>query len=281
VPILDNRAQNAVNTDVGLKISKPGYDAKRTFGQNLVYNSSWPTLAVAYETTITNPITSLGATSTVAHPVGFAPFTFIWAIGPDPSGLTGAVCTRRIPGAADVDTGSVYLKDTGLSGLETDFLYTATKLHIKCFQLDLSKDIDYILAPGETFKMPYDNNFGFKVAKFNKNIDSKDLRDFAIHSRCQGALVLAVKTQATNDPANPTTAQYTTKYTRPVWVYGFVRSTAGKYKWAALGGQAYPITRSDGFVTNLAYVGASGDDGVTLVILRDPMFAANAVLATY
>lgn len=279
--ILDNRTQNAVNTDVGVKISKPGYDAKRTVGQNLVYNSSWPTLAVAFETTINNPLTGGGTTATVPHPLGFSPFTFVWAVGADPSGLTGAVSERRIPGAADVDSSNIYLKTGGLSTIETDFLYSATKLHIKSFQLDLSKDIDYILAPGETFKMPYDNNFGVKMAKLNKSVDSKDLRDFAIHSRCQGALVLAVKTQDTNNPANPTTAQYTNKFASPVWVYGFVRGTNGRYKWAALGGQAYPITRTDGFVTNLAYVGASGDNGVTLVILRDPMFAPNAVLATY
>jgi hypothetical protein len=154
-------------------------------------------------------------------------------------------------------------------------------LHIKSFQLDLSKDVDYVLPPGDTFKTPYDNNFGIKVPKLNKSVDSKDLRDFAVHSRCQGALVLAVKTQDTNDPANPTTTQYTNKLTTPVWVYGFVRGTDGKYKWAALGGQAYPITKTDGFITNLAYVGAAGDNGVTIVILRDPMFAPNSVIATY
>lgn len=279
--IIDNRTQKAVNTDVGLKISKPGYDAKKSSGQNLLYNSSWPTLAVAYETTITNPLTSGGATGTVAHSLGFPPFTFVWAIGPDPSGLTGAVSERRIPVTADVDGTNVYLKTGGTSGIETDFLYTATKLNIKCFQLDLSKDIDYILAPGETFKTPYDNNFGFKVAKLNKNVDSKDLRDFAVHSRCQGPMVLAVKTQDTSDASNPTTVQYTNKFSTPVWVYGFVRGTNGRYKWAALGGQAYPITKTDGFVTNLAYIGAAGDNGVTIVILRDPMFAPNSVIATY
>lgn len=277
--IVDNRTQKAVNTDVGFKISKPGYDAKRTVGQNLVFSSSWPTLSVAFEKTIPNPITSGFATGQVAHNLNFPPFTFVWAIGPDPSGLTGAVASRRIPDCADVDSTNVYLADNG-SGIEADFLYTATHLHIKSFQLDLSKDIDYILAPGETFKTPYDNNFGVKFAKPNKLASSTDLRDFAIHSRCQGALVLAVKTQATNDPANPTTTQYTNKFSTPVWVYGFTRS-GGRYHWAPLGGQAYPITQTNGFVTNLAYIGAAGDDGVTLVILRDPMFAPNSIVTTY
>lgn len=280
--ILDNRTQKAVNTDVGVKISKPGYDARRSSGQNVLYNSSWPTLSVAFETTITNPVTSPGASGTTNHKLQFPPLTFVWAIGADPSGLTGAVCSRRIPVVGGVDKNTVYLSSAYASGIERDFLFTATKLHIKCFQLDLSKDIDYVLAPGETFKTPYDNNFGIKVAKQNKSVDSKDLRDFSVHSRCQGALVLAVKTQATNDPANPTTAQYTSKFTTPVWVAGYTRSTGtGIYHWAQLGGNAYPKIITDGFVTNLLYAGGSGDDGVTLVILRDPMFAPNTVLATY
>lgn len=276
---LDNRTQNAVNTDVGVKISKPGYDARKTSGQNVIYNSSWPTLAVAYETTINNPLTSGISSGSVDHNLNFPPFTLVWAIGADPSGLTGAQCVRRIPVVGSVDTSKVYLSPSGASGLEDDFLFTATKLHIKCFQLDLSKDVDYILAPGETFKTPYDNSFGIKVVKPRKDINSKDLRDFVLHSRCQGALVLAVKTQATNNPANPTVTQYTSKFASPVWVYGYVRQSTGRYKWAPLGGQSYPITSTDGFVTSLGY--AFGDTGVTLVILRDPMIAPNTVIATY
>lgn len=276
---VDNRQQNIVNTDVGVKISKPGYDARRSAGQNMLYNSSWPTLAVAYETTIPNPLTSGAGSGTVNHNLTFPPLTFVWATGPDPSGLTGATCTRRIPVVASVDETTVYLSPSGTSLVETDFLYTATDLNIKCFQLDLSRDIDYILASGDTFKSPYDNSFGIKVVKPRKNIESKDLRDYILHSRCQGALVLAVKTQDTINPSNPGEIQYTSKLPTPVWVYGFTRSAAGQYKWAPLGGNAYPETDTDGYQSNLVY--GFGDTGASLVILRDPMFAPNVVFATY
>lgn len=278
---LDNRIQNAQNTDVGVKISKPGYDARKTSGQNVIYNSSWPTLAVAFETTITNPLTSLLTSGTVAHNLTYVPFTMVWAIGTDTKSGLGTPAVRRIPGCADIDRTNVYLKTGGLTGLETDFLYTATQLHIKCFQLDLSVDVDYLLAPGETFKTPYDNSFGIKVVKPRKNINSTDLRDFVIHSRCQGAMVLAVKTQDTNNPANPTITQYTSKLKTPVWVYGYVRSNTGKYRWAALGGQAYPLTASDGYTSSITYIGGAGDNGATLVVLRDPMFAPNTIIGTY
>lgn len=282
MPTLDNRTINAIKTDVGFKISKPGFDANKSIGSGLVFSSSWPSLNVIFETTITNTITGLASPPiTVPHGQTFACFGFVWAIGPDNSGLTGSVTTRRIPAMFSVDGTNVYLGQVGLSGIETNFLYTATKLHIKCFEIDLSKDVDYVLAPGDTFKSSYDNSFGVKVVKPNKDINSKDLRDFTLHSRCQSALILAVKTQDTNDPANPTITQYTSKYKDPVWVYGFTRSTAGKYRFAPLGGQSYPLTATNGFTTSLQYQSGAGDNGATLVILRDPMFAATSLAVTY
>lgn len=276
---LDNTTKKAVATDVGFKISKPGFDARRTAGNNLVFSSSWPGLQVLFEKVINNPINGPGLSSTLGHNLKFPPLTFVWAYGPDPSGIANS--SRRIAGMASVDSNTVYLSDNGLSGIETDFLYSASKLIVRCFQIDLSKDVDYILAPGDTFKYPYDSNFGVKVAKQNKNINSTDLRDFALHSRAQSPLVLAVKTQDTANPANPQTVQYTNKFSYPVWVYGYVKSTAGLFKFADLGGQSYPITRTDGFVSSLTYNPSSGDNGATLVILRDPMFSATQTTAQY
>jgi hypothetical protein len=278
--ILDNTVKNAVNTNVGFKISKPGYDANKTAGSNLVFSSSWPSLQTAFEATIDNPITGPGGALTIAHNLKFPPFTMVWAGGPDPSGLTAAMAVRRIMGCVDVDGTNLYLNDNNLSGGDAGFLYSATKLHIKSFQVDLSKDIDYILAAGDTFKGAYDANFGVKMVKKGKDINSRDLRDFAIHSRAQSPLVLAIKTQATNNAANSGTTQYTSKYKYPIWVYGYVCS-AGRYRFSPLGGQAYPVTFTDGFSTNLTYEPTAGDDGATLVVLRDPMFAANSITATY
>lgn len=278
----DNRTVNAVKTDVGFKISKPGYDANKSAGSNLVFSSSWPSLNVVFETTITNTITSFASPAiTVAHGQTFPCFGFVWAIGPDTKSGLGNPAVRRIPAMYNVDSQNFYLNTAALSNLETDFLFTATKLHIKCFQLDLSKDIDYILAPGDSFRSPYDSSFGVKWVKPNKDINSTDLRDFAVHSRAQSALILAVKTQETNDASTPDTTQYTSKFRDPVWVYGFVRSTAGRYRFAPLGGQAYPKTATNGFTTSLQYLSGAGDNGATLVILRDPMFAPTSTAVTY
>jgi hypothetical protein len=279
-PYTDNAATPAQNTVVGFKISKPGYDATRTAGNNYVFNSSWPSLPIAFE----KIITGTGSPMTVAHNLKFPPFSMVWSPITAPSGGR-TVGIRSIP---IVDTTNVYLTST-VSG---------QKYIIRCFQLDLSRDIDYNLAPGDTFNMPYDNNFGIKAVKPFKDINSKDLRDFALHSRAQSPLILAVKTEKTIPGANVGTGignvvQYTSKLSYPVWVYGFIKlgSTsaaalgvaAGAYRPAPYYSQNYPRTFTDGFKSYIGYIstGSSPDVGATLVILRDPMFSSTPVTVQY
>lgn len=266
-PYTDNATTPAPPATVGFKISKPGRDATRAAGQHFVFNSSWPSLPIAFEITLTAPFPA-----SVAHGLKFPPFTMMWATQSDPSGV-GTVGVRSIP---NVDSTNVYTG--GVVG---------TKLKIRCFQLDLTKDIDYALAPGDTSNMPYDRNFGVKVVKAGKDINSRDMRDFAIHSRCQSPLVLAVKTEKTIPTANLGTGignvvQYTSKLNYPLWVYGFVRQASGIYRYAPYYSQAYPRVFTDGFKSYLGY-GPSGstDNGATLVILRDPMFASNPTTVQY
>lgn len=191
-----------------------------------------------------------------------------WVYKADPSGI-GNVGSRVFP---SVDTINAYLT------------VTATKVIIRCFRLDLSKDIDYSLAPGDTFNGPYDPNYGIKFVKPNKDINSRDLRDFAIHSRAQSPLILSVKTQKTIPSANVGTGignviQFTSKLKYPVWVYGYIKQSTGKYVPAPYYSQSYPRVFTDGFK---AYIGYTGTDiGATLVILRDPMFAASSTSIQY
>lgn len=255
-PYSNNASTLAPVSTVGFKLSKPGYNALTTTGSNLIFSSSWPSLPIAFETTIISP-----SNATVAHNLKFPPLTFIWTYSADPSGV-GTVSKRTI---ANVDSTNVYNVPTGV-----------TKVDIKCFQLDISTDIDYTLAPGDTFRSPFDPNYGIKVVKPNKNIGSIDLRDYALHSRAQSPLILAVKTQKTIPTANLGTAignviQYQNPFKTPAWVYGFIKSSASKYTYAPYYSQAYPRTFTDGL---LSYIGYTGTDiGASLVILRDPMFA--------
>lgn len=278
-PYTDNASTPAPDTTVGFKLSKPGYDASRAAGGNYIFNSSWPSLPIAFETIITGDGTKMA----VAHGLKFPPFAMAWYPGTDPSGV-GTVGNRAILSA---NTTNVYVPTAA-----------GVKYKVRCFQLDLSKDIDYTLAPGDTFKTPYDANFGIKVVKPNKDINSKDMRDFAVHSRCQSPLILAVKTEKTIPSANLATGignviQYTSKLNYAVWVYGFVKVgttlaanlgvTVNTYVPARYYSQSYPRTFTDGFKAYIGYTasGLNQDNGATLIILRDPMFSTTPVTVQY
>lgn len=272
----NNTSTPAPATTVGFKISKPGYNALTTTSSNMVFDSSWPSLPIAYETTIPNPITSSSSTAIVAHNLKFPPFTMIWSYGPDASGVANA-SHRYFP---MLDLNNVYLNGNQLDSS----IYTATQLKIRCFQLDLSVDIDYTLAPGDTLNGSYDNSFGVKVVKPGKDINSRDLRDFALHSRAQSPLILAVKTQKTMPSSNIGTGignviQYASNLKYPAWVYGYVKQSTGTYEPAPYYSQAYPRTFTDGITSYIGYTGT--DIGATLVILRDPMFAATTTTVQF
>jgi hypothetical protein len=265
----NNTSTPAPQATVGFKISKPGYNALTTSGSNMVFDSSWPSLPIAYETTLTNAFPS-----TVTHNLKFPPFAAVWAYGTDASGKTGA---NRF--FFPVDTTTLYLDTSALSIPQLAFWNAATKIKVRCFQLDLSTDIDYTLAPGDTYNQPYDPNFGVKVVKAGKNINSTDLRDYALHSRAQSPLILAVKTKATSTNGSNKVIQYTSKLSYPCWVYGYVKQASGKYQPAPYYAQAYPITKTDGTLSYIQYSGTDTD--ATIVILRDPMFAATATTIQY
>lgn len=280
-----NTPRPAPQSDAGFILSKPGYDALRANGSNLIFNSSWPSLQIGFETTINNPITGGVTNYPVTHSLRFPPFAEVWTYGPDPAGFGNSAFRMMMA----VDSTTLYLSTANLTSFELARLQNATKVNIKCFYLDLSRDIDYILAPGDTFNLPYDDDYGFKVVKPGKDINSRDLRDYTVHSRAQSPLILAVKTEATKvantvpDGAGGFTpvnvVQYKSNLPFPTWNYGFIKSSAGRYTPAPLESQAYPRTFTDGFTSYVQYSGT--DVGATLVILRDPMFAATQETVQY
>lgn len=240
----------------------------------MVFDSSWPSLPIAFETKLTSPFPA-----DVTHNLKFASFACVWVYGLDASGIIG---TQRF--FFPVDSTKLYLDTSNLTSQQLAFWTTAGGIKVRCFQLDLSTDIDYTLSPGDTFNQAYDKNFGIKVVKQGKDINSTDLRDFALHSRAQSPLILAVKTEKTIPTANIGTGignviQYTSNLRYPVWVYGYAKQSTGKYVPAPYYSQAYPRTFTDGLTSYIGYTGT--DTGATLVILRDPMFAATSTTVQY
>lgn len=268
-PYSNNTSTPAQVSTVGFKISKPGYDARTTQGSNMVFDSSWPSLPIAFETKLTSAFPA-----SVTHNLKFPPFSVVWAYGVDPSGISAA---QRF--FFPVDSTKLYFDTSSFTIQQLTFWNIATNIKIRCFQLDISTDIDYILAPGDTFNQVYDKNFGVKVVKQGKDVNSTDLRDFALHSRAQSPLVLAIKTEKTTTNGTNNIVQYNSNLKYPTWVYGYIKQSTGKYRPAPYYSQAYPRTFTDGI---LSYIGYTGTDiGATLVVLRDPMFAPTTTTVQY
>ena len=256
-----------MSRDYGIRLSKPFYDATKAADSDLIFSSSWPSLPVATERTFTNSAnggdTSFASDFTFAHGLGFACFALIWEI-------TNGVATQRPSIPPRIDLTSIYIDSPST---------TASAYHVKCYNIDLSVNAEYPSTNASSVVTSYDNNYGIKIAKEDEDIDSEDMRDFILHSRCQSPLISVVKTST----GVSTALTYTDSKDYTAWVFGYVRSSSGVYTQAPYFNQAYPrlfITGSSGAYTYSITTDTS-DDASTIVVLRDPMFASTNTEVTY
>ena len=279
---LDNFSSKPSAQNVGIKISQPGINAKIASPTQLIFNSSWPSLYVLFQST--TPLAANDFTvHKVAHNLGFAPFVRLWMLDSNNNPIQNSFYYSSY---FAVDTQYVYFYFGSL---------VAINVYVECYNVDLSIDVDYPTLPYVSGLTGYDNNYGIKIAKANKSATSKNPRDFILHSRYRSPLIKAVKTEATLNPANTSGTQSVVQYTNldgiPTWNYGFLHIKtnqptfpAGSYVYAPFYQQQYPITVTDGITTYLRYqnsTNANPDLGVTLIILRDPLLTNNVVGATY
>ena len=261
----------------GLKISQPFYDATTAADANLIFSSSWPTLPIAAEATFTSNL--YGGTSdfsdfnlSFTHGLGFVPFTIAWATPFSPQ--TSA--RYMIP----ADSNKVYLQPS------TALL----SIHVVCYNIDITKDVEYPYIKTTGAAALYDNDFGIKIPKSGKDIGSTDMRDFILHSRCQSPQILAIKTEksAVDSTLGGGTRDilYTPPVNSPIWEFAFQGDSTGLYSPVYFYNQSYPRifvnANTDGtFTYQLNFGPASSGYKASLIMLRDPLFAANNVLVTY
>lgn len=237
-----------------------------------------------------NPGNLNTTTLVVPHNLGYPPLAFVWFYGEDLSNI-GPTSMRIV---MPVDDTNVYINtfSQSLTQNQINIVLRSTNIDVKCLNVDLSTDVDYTLAAEATQNTtPYDPNYGIKMVPQGGDTNSTDLRDFTLHSKAQSPLVLAVKTQQTSNSQNPNVVQYVSQLTYPSWVYGFVKIgptlatntqlPVNTYVPAPYYAQAYPVTVTDGFTSYIEYSTSPPDNGATLVILRDPIFAPTQTVSQY
>ena len=283
----------------GIFITQQGVSVPTAADYQFVFNSNWPSLQVAFDTTVT---IAANATLTIPHNLSFTPFTVGWILQNGISiGRIFAYAQRFISAPQSTvsftfDSTNVYLTGDTTNSYE---------VNIKCYNLDITTSVDYTFPQYPKYPTLYDNTTGIKVTKSGKQINSTDLRDFILHSRAQSPAVLSVVTEALGVPWNSSffggiqQGFNVISYTNPAgytpWVYGFYSQPAGiglnnsseiiTYSQADYGVQAVGMlltnpTSNGGFTIELPY-DVANNQGATIVVLRDPLIATQTLEVQY
>lgn len=269
----------------GIVVTQPGTSAPYAADYQMVYNSNWPSLAIAFEATGT---LANGASATIPHKLGFYPLTLVWLV--DPSTGTNLGRVSDVAGSFygpltvllyQFDNQNIYIQNNG--GYNTN----TYNYSVKCYNVDISKAADYTLPQPPILKTAYDPNFGIKVSKYGKSVGSNDLRDFILHSRAQSPAVLSIVTKATtpdpNAPYQGTSLNYVNPANYTPWVLAFIKGpndTSKKYELLAPGSQqAGYLHRLQGKYSQIA--NSAGTPYGSLVVLRDPLVVTNTKRIVY
>lgn len=260
--------------DFGIKISKPFRDAQTAADYDLLFNSSWPSLPVAYEGNVEMTITAAPVITSITHDLDFLPFTMYWVMFDDI--------------VYDVQLASITS-----STAETDFIdrtnynlssdKTAT-VHFKCFNIDITVNKEYPLLRATGVDSTYDPDYGVRLVRQGKDINSTDLRDYIMHSKAQSPAILSVVTEKDVQTSGGTTDifQYVNEGGYTAWCFGYGRDTTDQNKWVAanLYGQSEPrlVLTND---TTFRLATSSTANGGSLIVLRDPLFTSTDRSVTY
>jgi hypothetical protein len=231
-----------------------------------VFNSDWPSLAIAFEAVVTVPNTF--GTAIITHNLGFIPFLQVWD-------YTGGINNGRVGTSISILFDKTKINLTNNTGVDI-------VCSVKCYNFDITVAKDYALPKYPVIKTSYDPSTGIKVSKYGKSIGSTDLRDFILHSRAQSPAILSVVTKIDTS--------FNVTYTNPAnyipWAFAFASYSAGKYQVVSAGPAQSPpqLTFSFPSGNNIGKVVlnvGSFAKAASLVILRDPLIVATTKQVTY
>lgn len=279
-------------TSAGIRITQAGISVPFAADYQYIFNSDWPSLAIAFERNVDIPY--LGSV-TVAHNLGFYPLVMGWTILNNISigrtfGISGNLSGPQNDVIMTFDDTNIYLTNYGTYNAVT---YT---ISIKCYNIDISKNVDYTLPQFPVLKTPYDSSTGIKVVKNGKKITSTDLRDYILHSRAQSPAVLSIVTDVTTTHAGGKYIGYDNPVGYVPWTLAFVGGPGQKTTYAPLA----PGAQQSGYAFALLGTAEAQAQGVpqariyksftptypnntfgSLVVLRDPLVVATTKQVTY
>lgn len=243
--------------DYGGKGSTPGFDVKTTIDYFQMFNSSWPLLKIGLDGNGTSPIT---------HNLGYPPFHFI----------------TTIDGRVDQNAGIV----TDNFGVDSSVLarnFGSGSVKYFICRLDLTTNFDSPIVSGGVGVVDADRDYGFKVAKEGKSVDSTDMRDFALHSSTRSLMVQKVDNGLTTSTGGglgyERTVAHGLSYTPEAFAFilpGTNTFGLSPTRYSLLGpatgaaGAYYSVTSTGVYVTADVTV-FSSPPRIAVVVLKDPL----------
>lgn len=246
-------------SSVGIKVSQPNYPVESAEDYKLLFSSSWPNLNVV----ASGRYTSANIIRTVAtHNLGYRPMFLIWELT-----SSNTVVSYVNEYGLLFEVNETELREVGPSGLGgKSFFY-------QIYAVDL--DTDFTSATintgiAEDINKNIDKNYGIKVSKPGKSINSTDFRDYVIHSRTRSPMVGKVS-QFNNTLSTTITHGY--GYAPMAYIYG---TNMGGVTSGYLTNYAISPESSNGWGlasnSNTVVLTKSGTpDNIRVVVLKDPM----------
>lgn len=283
-----------------VKLAQQGFDVKVAGDEHLVYNSNWPLLKIHKQGSWSTSDFTLGNNQVVAtHDLGYPAF-FMYFINnnietwdvtdnatikkENRSEFQGSLVWT---GALSMDNKQLLYLPGGFSGHSP---WTGPlSLYYYIFALDLSKDYQAPKIKSGGVIGPRNTQTVFKLAKPGKDINSKNLEDYIIHSDTRSPLIHSVNpgiTATNSDYSTPTFVAYHHLGYTPMF-FGFFKNNSNyRVQTSATNGTYSPLYTGSGggynFLVDTDKVYFQDVAGVELsiVILKDPFDITNTTRVT-
>ena len=248
-----------------IKLAQPGYDVKTAGDENLIYNSNWPLLKIYKQGSYKIGDCAVSAVI-IEHDLGFTPFYIYFAnMTIDSWNNFGAqVIEDRAEFMGAVGDGSVTMTDKQMSYTPVGFPNTtgSTKLYYYVYALDITKKYEAPIIKVGDISGASENKHVFKIAKHNKDITSKNLDDYVIHSQARSPLIHSVT--PSNGEVTTLVINHSLGYA-PIF-FGFLKS-GNSYKPLYTGQGGSSSFKST--IDTITFT-SSAPQEITIVVLKDP-----------
>lgn len=250
------------------KLAQRFFDVRTADDKDLVFSSEFPTLKE--EATGIFSADSMGTTGNdvlvYEHNLKYEPFYTVF----------------DEDGEFLIDTGPIFSVDKNRFYIRDSTSIPPTgKFRWVIYRLPLYEEFISTVSGGASIPIDnIDDQYVFKMAKQGKSVNSKDLRDFTIHSKTRTPLVHIVSPKEWTDEDGQHIVEHGLLY-NPL-AFGFRQLAGGKTTTVSASGQATPYIRLKQDTGEVVIVSAKASSPITsIVVFKDPFTAPEIDEATF